>query len=219
MRKRSLILLLTAAFVLSVVLGACGRKAPAKEESEATTEEFEVEEEIDEKVDEEEMIGAEYGYAGTDPVEAAIYKYMVEETAEDYDKADVSIPTVTIIAEDYTDDDEVVVYGDFWIENYDIDGDTLKCVSGGNYPGVMHLTRGGEEYSVSKFDVVADGGDFDQSAKELFGEYYQDFMDANGDEEGRNELRKQTVSDYVKLNGLSVTQYQDEGSDPVELDK
>lgn len=160
-----------------------------------------------------------YGYAGDDPVEAAVYKYMVEEVGKHFDKADVSIPTVQIVHVDYTNPDDVLVYGDFWIDNYDIDGDTLECVSGGNFPGVMHLGKNGEGYVVSAFDQVADGSNFDSSARELFGDNYDAFMKVYSDSEAREELRTITVSDYVNLNGLNVTQYKDYGWDPVKLYK
>ena len=161
--------------------------------------------------------GAAYGYAGEDPVELAAYKYMVEEASKSFEKADVSIPIVSIVHVDYANPDEVLVYGDFWVDNYNIKGDTLECVSGGNFPGVMHLSKDGDGYVVSSFDAVADGTGFDSSAKELFGESYDDFMKVYSDSDARDELRKITVSDYVKLNGLEVTQYQDYGQDPVKL--
>ena len=161
--------------------------------------------------------GAAYGYAGDDPVEIAVYKYMAEEASKNFEKADVSIPTVNIVHVDYTNPDEVLVYGDFWVENYNIKGDTLECESGGNFPGVMHLSKDGDGYVVSSFDAVADGASFDSSAKELFGENFDAFMKVYSDSDARDELRKVTVSDYVKLNGLEVAQYKDYGHDPVKL--
>ena len=159
--------------------------------------------------------GAAYGYAGDDPVELACYKYMAETVSKDYDAADVSIPVVNIIHEDFTPEDEVLVYGDFWIYNYNTEGDTFKNVSGGNYPGCMHVSKA--DNTVTAFDPVEDGGNFEASAKEIFGEHYDDFMAAYSDDEARNELRKISVSDYVNLNGLDINYYQDEGWDPVEL--
>lgn len=159
--------------------------------------------------------GSAYGYAGDDPVECAVYKYMAEEASKDYDAADVSIPVVEIIGVDTSQADEIVVYGDFWVNNYNIEGDTLKCVSGGNYPGVFHMTK---DYKVTNFDVVEDGGNFESSAKELFGDRYEDFMKIYSDSDKINEDRKITVSDYRNLNGLTeVTKMQDEGWDPVDL--
>ena len=159
--------------------------------------------------------GAAYGYAGDDPVEAACYQYMVEKIAPQYSEAEISIPTVTIVHEDFTPEDEVLVYGDFWVENYNVEGDTLKSVSGGNHPGCMHVSK--SDYTVTAFDEVADGGNFESSAKEIFGEAYEDFMKVYGDSDARAEARKITVSDYVNLNKLDIKYYQDEGWDPVEL--
>ena len=159
--------------------------------------------------------GAAYGYAGDDPVEAACYEYMAETVGKSYESGEISIPTVMIVHEDFTPEDEVLVYGDFWVENYNVNGDTLECVSGGNHPGVMHVSKA--DSTVTAFDEVADGGDFEPSAKELFGEHYDDFMKVYGDSDARSELRKITVSDYVNLNGLDIKYYHDEGWDPVEL--
>ena len=159
--------------------------------------------------------GSAYGYAGDDPVECAVYKYMAEEMSKDYAAADVSIPVVEIVAIDYSQEDEIIVYGDFWVNNYNIEGDTFKCVSGGNYPGVFHMTR---DYQITSFDVVADGTEFEPSAKELFGDHYDDFMAVYSDSDKIAEDRKITVSDYRNLNGLTeVTKMQDEGWDPVDL--
>ena len=81
----------------------------------------------------------------------------------------------------------------------------------------MHLLKNGDGYVVESMDALADGGGFDTSAKELFGQYYDDFMKVYSDSEARDELRKITVTDYVNLNGLSVTEYQDEGWNPIAL--
>ena len=204
MRKRVFILM--TALVMAFGISACG-----------TTEEAAVEEEnvtIEDSESEPEVDGRAYGYAGSDPVEAAVYKYLAEEVSKDYDDAEVHIPTVNIVHIDFTPKDEILVYGDFWIENYNVEGDTLKCVSGGHYPGMMQVSK---DYVVTDFKQAADGEDFDSSAKEIFGDHYDDFMKIYSDSDLRNELRKVTVTDYVNLNGLSVTKYQDEGWDPVEI--
>jgi hypothetical protein len=194
------------ALVMAFGISACGAKEEAAvEEENVATEDTESEPEVD---------GTAYGYAGSDPVEAAVYKYLAEEVSKDYDDAEVHIPTVNIVHIDFTPKDEILVYGDFWIENYNVEGDTLKCASGGHYPGMMQVSK---DYVVTDFKQAADGEDFDSSAKEIFGDYYDDFMKIYSDSDLRNELRKVTVTDYVNLNGLSVTKFQDEGWDPVEI--
>jgi len=159
--------------------------------------------------------GAAYGYAGDDPYEAACYEYMAEVIGKQYAEAEISIPTVNIVKTDDTAEDEVLMYGDFWVENYNVNGDTLECVSGGNHPGVMHVSK--TDYTVTAFDQVADGEAWEESAKELFGDAFDDFFAVSSDTEARDELRRITVSDYVTMNGLDINYYHDEGWDPVEL--
>lgn len=211
MKSKFVVLSLLVALVMAFGVSACSKaeEQPADEPDNAV---LPVEEDL--LVD-----GSAYGYAGTDPVECAVYKYLVEEVSKNFEEAEVSIPTVNIVNVDYTNPDEVIVRGDYWIFNYTINGDTLECVSGGNFPGVMHVAKEGGDYVVTSFDKVADGADFDDSAHELFGDYYDDFMAVYSDRDAQDELRKVTVSDYVKLNGLDITQYQDYGWDPVELYK
>ena len=140
---------------------------------------------------------------------------MVEEIAPQYAEGEISIPTVEIFHVDYTPEDEVIAFGSFWVENYNVNGDVLECVSGGNHPGVMHVSK--SDYTVTAFDQVGDGSEFEPTAKELFGEHYDDFMAVYSDSDKRNEDRKITVSDYVNMNGLDINYYQDYGWDPVEL--
>ena len=203
MKKRVLVVFLVAALASALCLCACSSKqeAPAKKADEPAA-----------TVD-----GSAYGYAGDDPIECAVYKYLAEEVSKNFDKAEICIPTVNIVAEDLTNPKEAVVYGDFWVENYNVNGDTLECVSGGNFPGVMHVAIDGDSYEVTEFEMVEDGAGFDESAKELFGDNYDAFMKVYSDDDARDELRKITVSDYVNLNGVEVTQFQDYGWDPVEL--
>ena len=202
-RLLAILLMLTLAVTFSFTAYGSDEEAPAAEPEE--TAEEAVEPEVD---------ATKYGYGGTNPVEAAVYQYMVEEVSKSYDKTDVSIPTVSIVHVDYAPEDEILVYGDFWIDNYNIKGDTLRDISGGNYPGVIHLSK---DYVVTAFDQVADGGDFDASAKELFGDYYDDFIAVYNDSDARAELRRATVTDYVHFNGLDVKQYKDKGWPAVEL--
>ncbi len=147
----------------------------------------------------------------------AIKNYLAEEVAAGYEEADYMIPEIYIVATDESVERDIKIWGDFWVMNYDADGDTLKAVSGGSYPGCFHVAKSDGVYDVTAFDVVADGSDYDSSAKEIFGEYYEDFVKLSSDDTGRNKERAKQISEYVKENGLSFTQYQDYGWDPVVL--
>ena len=146
-----------------------------------------------------------------------MYEYVADELSEGYPDAEYNIPIVSIIGTDDSNASDILVWGDFWVLNYNGEGDTLKAASGGNYPGLIHLKKDGDEYEVVKMDTVADGGNFESSAKEIFGDKYDAFMKVNGDSEAREKLRAEIIANFVKANGLNFTKYQDEGWDPVDI--
>ena len=173
--------------------------------------------------------GGQYGYAGTDPVEGAAYEYMVDEIADEYYGADdddgvVSVPVVKIVKRVDNEDGSSDLYGDFQIYNYKVEGDTLKCISGGDHPGKMHVVKeendddaDDNDYEVVNFEQVADGSEFEPTAKKIFGDSYDDFAKFLSDDKAKEEARAEALAVYVKTMGLKVTKYQDEGWDPIEL--
>ncbi|MCR5789205.1 MAG: hypothetical protein K6G83_04880 [Lachnospiraceae bacterium] len=158
-----------------------------------------------------------YEYPGPELFYTVLYQYLTDELAKDYDTAQVSIPCPVIIAMDESDKSDIRVYGNFWIFNYDLNGETLENVSGGSYPGCIHVKNTEEGYEVIGMDIVADGSDFTDSAKEIFGSYYDAFMKDGEDEALREELRAQIIANYVAAEDLDITAYQDYGRDPVTL--
>ena len=158
-----------------------------------------------------------YVYEGNDPYTEAVCDYLIGDVASLYSDADVFLPIPTIIAVDDSDKDDIKVWGDFWVFGYDLDEDTLLCVSGGNHPGLMHLSADGDSYTVASFDVVPDGSDFDAKAKEIFGSNYDAFVKAESDDKTREKVRSEIIKGYVNANDLAVTAYQDTGWDPVPL--
>ena len=164
------------------------------------------------------LAGNKLGYSGNDPAEMAVYTYLTDEIAGNYDKADCSIPVVTVIDVDKSNPEDVKIKGDYWIYNYNIEGDTLKCVSGGAHPGCLHIKPSDNgTYEVIGFDAVKDGSDYETSAKEIFGDKYDEFIKCTSDDKAREARRLESVSLYVNANEVPVTKYQDEGWDPVDL--
>ena len=201
--------------VLTFGLSACGNSSSQPPAEEPASEEPAAEEQSVETFN-----GPAVGYTGEEWSEYAVYQYLTEQVAPDYDMPEgaVTVPVVRIIdSETDTDDGDVEILGDFWVFNYVVEGDTLKCVSGGNHCGKMELIPVGEGYSVKEFEQVGDGANFEPTARDIFEEQYDKFMEVQGDQEGREELRAQGLAAYVKAMGLNVTKYQDEGWDPVEL--
>lgn len=220
MRKKFLNLLVVST-VMGVLLSACGNTDTEVEDVKENIEE--VEDVVDEVTGDDESekddadVLPDYEYPGPESFFTELYDY-VEDFNKDYDEADVSIPCVRILEMDESDNSDIKVYGEFDIYNYDLDGDTLSCVSGGNYPGLIHVAMDDEgDYEVTGFDVVLDGDQFDASAKEIFGDKYDAFIKMNSDQDDREKVRAQIISNYVFANNLDIKYYQDYGWDKVEL--
>ncbi len=158
-----------------------------------------------------------YEYPGPELFYTVLYKCIADEFGQEYQPADVGIPSPVIVAVDESDKNDIKVYGDFWYYNYTLNGDTLETANGGSYPGCIHIKSTDEGYEVVKTRIVEDGSNFDDSAKEIFGDYYDDFMKAHSDQELADKTRAQIIANYVAANNLAIKQYQDFGWDPVAL--
>ncbi len=160
-----------------------------------------------------------YEYTGNDELEEAVYNYINDEYSKNYEKADVSIPCVIIIDTDESDTEDIRVWGDFWFMNYDLEGENLMLVSGGDYPGCIHLRQTDSGYEVIGMEVTEDGSGNTESAKKIFGDKFDDYRNMTADTDKREKVRGRIIADYVKANNLDITAYQDYGWDPVELPK
>ena len=125
---------------------------------------------------------------------SAIDRYLVEEIGKHESNAE-----------------DILVWGDFWVFNYNQVGDTLKCVSGGNHPGLMHVRQTDNGFEVNSFDQVEDGSNNLPSAKRIFGDKYEAYQAINSNKEDREKLRAEGLATYVKKQGLSATTYEDYG--------
>ena len=149
----------------------------------------------------------------------AIEDYLVNVIGKNYAEAAYCIPCPIIISTDDSNKDDVLVWGDFWVFNYDLSGDTLKTVSGGDHPGLMHLKKTDKGVEVTDFEQVEDGAGNMESAKRIFGDKYDAFHEINSSEELREEKRLGYILDYVNRLHLSATMVQDYGWPAVELPK
>lgn len=158
-----------------------------------------------------------YEYPGPELFYSVLYSYLIDELSPYYSEADVCIPCPVIVHMDEEDNNDIKVYGNFWIFNYDLNGDILENTSGGSYPGCIHLKSTDKGYEVTSMEVVEDGSNYTESAKEIFGEYYDAFVETTSDSEQTESIRAQIIANYVAANNLSITAYQDYGWDPVTL--
>ena len=65
----------------------------------------------------------------------AIDKYLTEVIGVQYASGEVCIPYHDYISADESRQDDIQVWGSFWVDNYNVVGDTLMFVSGGSQHG------------------------------------------------------------------------------------
>lgn len=147
----------------------------------------------------------------------AIDDYLVNEIGKNYSQGDMCVPYAYVVSTDESNPDDILVWGDFWVFNYELAGDTLKTVSGGDHPGLMHVKKTENGYEVTNFDAVEDGAGNLESAKSIFGEKYDAFWEINSNQEKREDMRLHFTADYVKKHNLSATMLQDYGWPAVAL--
>ncbi len=149
----------------------------------------------------------------------AIDRYLVDSIGKYYAEAEHYVPQHCIVAVDEKNAEDIKVWGDFWIFNYNQVGDTMKCVSGGAHPGLMHIRQTEKGFEVRAFDQVEDGSSYVPSAKKIFGDKYDAFQVINSDDKRRNKLRADVLTAYIRKHHLTATMYQDYGWPAVRLDK
>ena len=141
----------------------------------------------------------------------AIDRYLADSIGSRYAKGEHCVPIHSIVRVDERNAEDILVWGDFWVFNYNQVGDTLKCVSGGSHPGLLHIRQTEKGFEVTAFDQVEDGSRYLPTAKEIFGDKFDAFKTINSDEKNRERLRAEGLATYAKKNGLAVTLYQDYG--------
>ena len=149
----------------------------------------------------------------------AIDRYLTDSIGSQYAKGEHCVPIHSIVRVDECDAEDIKVWGDFWVFNYNQVGDTLKCVSGGSHPGLMHIRQTEKGFEVTAFDQVEDGSSYLPTAKKIFGDKFDVFKTINSDEKNRERLRAEGLATYAKKNGLAVTLYQDYGWPAKKLEK
>ena len=150
-------------------------------------------------------------------IEQVVDQYIVDTFGKQYSQAEVCIPQQIVVATDESDAQDIKVWGDFWVFNYNTAGDTLKTTSGGSHPGLMHLKKGDKGYEVTGFDQVGDGSQFEPTAKKIFGDKYDEFMKMHSNDKDCEQNRAQGIAKYAKAHDLKVTMYQDYGWPAVKL--
>lgn len=147
----------------------------------------------------------------------AISEYLIGEIGPNYLQGELCIPTLMIVAQEDCETEIAWVWGDFWIFWYNIAGDTLQTVSGGNHAGKMLICAGEPYWEVCSFDQTVDGAGNDASARRIFGSHYDIYQNMHSNENVREAVRQEQLREYIRRHNLPVRYYQDFGWPAVEL--
>ncbi len=134
----------------------------------------------------------------------AISDYLIREIGCQYLQGEICIPTLMMVAEE-----DSVVYGDFWIMWYNLAGDTLKMVSGGNHSGKMTIAESNGTFVITAFEQTLDGAANEPSAKRIFGTHYDIYHSMHSNESVREAVWQEQLSEYIRRHNLSARYYQD----------
>ena len=149
----------------------------------------------------------------------AISDYLEKEIGPHYQQGELCVPVLMMVSTEEESTDQARVWGDFWVLNYNLVGDTLKTVSGGNHSGCMTITRANDDspLQVTAFEQTEDGADNEASAKRIFGKHYDVYQNMHSNQDVREAVRKDQLKEYVRQHNLNVHYYQDYGWPAVEL--
>ena len=151
--------------------------------------------------------GKIYAGRGADRVLTAVYNYLSFRRMGDNDYNTVTIPYVHIIKTDDSDPKEVLVYGDYYLFDFEKQEDTLVAVSGSHCPGIVHLKKFSEDAAMDYAGQSMDEAFTDEDAEKILGEYYNEYIAVTSDKEQFEKEYAQLIADYVKYNSLEVTKY------------
>ncbi|MBR4917844.1 MAG: hypothetical protein IKZ52_01330 [Bacteroidales bacterium] len=147
----------------------------------------------------------------------AISDYLVKEIGLQYSPGELCIPVLMLVSTEEQNAQKALVWGDFWMFNYNLVGDTLKTVSGGNHSGSMTVQKQGDKLTVTSFEQTEDGAGNEASAKRIFGKHFDVYQNMHSNQDVREAVRKEQLKEYVKQHELNVRYYQDFGWDAVAL--
>ena len=147
----------------------------------------------------------------------AISDYLIKEIGVQYKQGQFCIPTLMIVSAQEISANQARVWGDFWIWWYNLEGDTLMTVSGGNHSGVMTVISQNGALKVTSFEQTVDGAGNDASARRIFGSHYDVYQNMHSNQDVREAVRREQLGEYVKSHNLKINYYKDFGWDAVKL--
>lgn len=147
----------------------------------------------------------------------AISDMLVQNIGVDYKQGEVCVPVLMIAAEEERETDTAEVFGEFMIYWYDIEGDTLKTVSGGTHAGCVTVVLKDGKAEATAFEQTADGAGNEESARRIFGKHYDIYQNMHSNPAVREAVRQEQLREYISRHKMNIHYYKDFGWPAVEL--
>lgn len=156
-------------------------------------------------------------YSGDDMAVKAICEYFSEEEQDNYaEDGAVFIPGF-IIYEEVEEQDEYLVFGNFWFYGYQLNGNILEVSSGGEMPACFHLKKTDAGYEVLYVEKAGDGEDYSKDIEEFTKNYPGLYEKYQGDDNDCTEAMKKYLQMYVRDNNLDIQYFKEYGWEPVAI--
>ncbi|HAZ37595.1 MAG TPA: hypothetical protein DEF85_02975 [Clostridiaceae bacterium] len=168
----------------------------------------------------------DFEYTGSDEIMKAVCDYLCdcEKNCSRYTHQNnaVYIPYPIILKVDEKDN-KVNVYGNFYSGYYELYGNQLNNMGGGESPAIITFQR--EADGSLRFVEIKKAGEGDNYAKDIkefckgIHGLYEEFMNHESIYKKRSEVRIQMISEYEKANHLGIEYIKDYGWDPIKINK
>lgn len=139
----------------------------------------------------------------------AMADWLVTNIGSAYRHGQWCVPTLMIVAVEEQDSLHARVYGDFWVEWYNLEADTLVTVSGGNHSGYMTVDGSSGHPQVTAFVQTDDGAGNDPSARRIFGSHYDVYSNMHANPAVRQSAREYQLRQFIRSHDIPAHFYQD----------
>lgn len=137
------------------------------------------------------------------------------------------IATPVIYYVDKTDEADIKLYGNFYIEHYAISDNQLITRGGEAKQGVCHISKQNDGYTVTKLEEAEDGSYYAESISKFISDVKADLKPSLGELYSDNEIASKALEytknvllyRYVAENGLDTSTYTDSSQNVVNFIK
>ena len=158
-------------------------------------------------------------------IEAIDNYFESVDTTSAKDEKLIAAPVIYYV--DKTDEADIKLYGNFYIEHYAISDNQLITRGGETKQGVCHISKQNDGYTVTKLEEAEDGSYYAESISKFISDVKADLKPSLGELYSDNEIASKALEytknvllyRYVAENGLDTSTYTDSSQNVVNFIK